>query len=100
MKGYTLRWLDTSKEDVRTIVRYLAQYSVGSARRFSEELKEQTKILTEFPARFPVFDRIPALRKMVVGKAVVFYSIQEELLRVDIIHVAYGGQDVDRLLNE
>lgn len=99
MKKYEVKWLDTAKEDLKSIARYVHQYSPNIAKTLAREIRKNADGLRERPHKYPEFERIPILRKMVVQRAVVFYFIHEDLGRVDIFHIAYGGQDAERVMS-
>ena len=100
MKEYKVKWLDTAKEDLKNIVRYVHQLSPSLAKALAREVRKNADGLKKWPRKYPEFERIPILRKMVVQKrAVVLYFIREDSSRVEIYHVAYAGQDIDRLID-
>lgn len=101
MKEYKVEWLDTAKEDLKNIARYVYQYSPSLAKSLALEIRKNAEGLRKWPRKYPEFERIPILRKMVVQKrAVVLYFIHEDANRVEIYHVAYAGQDIDRVLDD
>ncbi len=100
MKKYDVKWLDTAKEDLKNVARYVYQYSPSLAKKLTQEIRKNADGLKERPRKYPEFERIPILRKMVVQKAVVLYFIHEDIGRVEIYHIACGGQDVDKVLGK
>ena len=64
---------------------------------FREIVLETIKSLSTFPFRFvAVKDHI---RKVSVKKFNIFYSVDELLKTVNILHVLYQGRDVSQICN-
>lgn len=64
---------------------------------FREKVLETIKSLTTFPLRFAVIK--DDIRKVSVKKFNIFYSVDELLKTVNILHVLYQGRDITQISN-
>lgn len=64
---------------------------------FREKVLETIKSLSTFPFRFAVVK--DDIRKVSVKKFNIFYSVDELLKTVNILHVLYQGRDVSQICN-
>ena len=64
---------------------------------FREKVLETIKSLTTFPLRFAVIK--DDIRKVSVKNFNIFYSVDELLKTVNILHVLYQGRDITQISN-
>ncbi|GEM_PF-3870685 len=64
---------------------------------FREKVLETIKSLTTFPLRFAVIK--DDIRKVSVKKFNIFYSVDELLKTVNILHILYQGRDITQISN-
>ena len=64
---------------------------------FREKVIETIKFLSTFPFRFAVVK--DNIRKVSVKKFNIFYSVDELLKSVNILHVLYQGRDITQIAN-
>lgn len=64
---------------------------------FREKVLETIKSLSTFPLRFVVVK--DDIRKVSVKKFNIFYSVDELLKTVNILHVLYQGRDITQISN-
>lgn len=64
---------------------------------FREKVLETIKSLSTFPFRFAVVK--DDIRKVSVKKFNIFYSVDELLKTVNILHILYQGRDVSQICN-
>lgn len=64
---------------------------------FREKVLETIKSLATFPLRFVVVK--DNIRKVSVKKFNIFYSVDELLKTVNILHILYQGRDISQIAN-
>ncbi len=64
---------------------------------FREKVLETIKSLTSFPLRFAIVK--DDIRKVSVKKFNIFYSVDELLKIVNILHILYQGRDITQIIN-
>lgn len=103
---YEIRMTPQAKDDLRGIFEYIAidLQSPQNAAGQLDRLEESINSLDHMPERFCVYDKEPwrgrNLRIMPVDNYLVFYIPNHDENVVTVIRVMYGGQDVDRQLNQ
>jgi toxin ParE1/3/4 len=83
--------------DMRKVARETrAAWGEAQAYKYSRQLRDDIKSLTEFPLRFPAFESRPGLRRMNSGRHAVFYLVFDD--RIEIVRVIHLASDFDRWL--
>ena len=96
---YTVKPSIHAKEDLKSIVRYLSQYSVNAPSKFKSELRKYIQILSQTPLIFAAYDFNPEYRHVVIyGSYVMFYTVNETDKTVFIYRILHGAQDIDNIL--
>ena len=102
--SYKVNLTKAAAEDFINIYEYIAfkLSAPATAKRLIRRLQKNVLQLDELPRRFATYvsnewNKKP-LHKMVIDNYLVFYTIDEESLVVDIIRVIYSGRDFDEQL--
>ncbi len=73
-----------------------------TAQKQVQRIIESVKSLDSMPERNPLYDREPwhsrGLRKLIVDNFVVFYLTNATTEEVVVLHVFYGGRNIEDLL--
>ena len=83
---------DSAIDDLRAIVEFVAEDDPAAAARLADKLINHALNLAVFPARHPVFDRERKIHKMAVPPYLIFYTCEESLHVVNIIHIWHGAR--------
>lgn len=101
---YHLEILPVALENLSDIARYIAftLHNPSSAEKITDGILESIDNLLPNPYICQVYDEVDGLeheyRRLVVGKYVVFYWIEEENNLVTVAHICYGASDYKRYL--
>ena len=90
---YKILWLIQSVSDMQRIREYIDQFDLDAGYRIANELYASTGRLAEMPRMFAEYNRITALRRMVVGDYSIFYRIDEEKKIVKIEKIRHHYED-------
>ena len=85
-----------AKEDIKEIASYIAQFNPDSARRLTQAIKQQCKLLANFPNMGRNQDDFESgLQSFPVENYLIFYRAVGE--GVEILRVLSGYQDVEAI---
>jgi plasmid stabilization system protein ParE len=98
--GYEVTLLDSAIEDVDSIVTYLSQFYPSTPEKFITALEKVKLNLQFMPSMYPIYDDVPIFRKVVMGKYLAFFTMDEERMIVEIHHILPGSWDITRHLLE
>lgn len=104
--SYVIELLPEAEFDLRYIYEYMSEtlLDTDTAKHFYHRLKTAVTSLSEMPARYSVYEAEPwkskGIRKMPVGKFLIFYTIKEESCSVHILRILYGGRDLAECLSK
>ena len=88
-----------AKDDRKSIVQYLSQYSANAPVKFRNELKKYIGIVSQSPEIFSKYNANPNYRHVVVyGSYVMFYTVEESKRIVYIYRILHGSQDIESIL--
>ena len=91
-----------AEDDLYHIYRYIAQQlqAPATAQKIYRNIKKEILSLRHMPERIGLMQGEPwhsyGFRKLVVGKYLVFYLVQAEV--VHILRICYGGMNLEREL--
>ncbi|MCC8195645.1 MAG: type II toxin-antitoxin system RelE/ParE family toxin [Ruminococcus sp.] len=97
---YTAR----ARRELRNIQTYIEHVLLepATAKKVLNRILDRIDSLDEMPMRFRLYDGEPwhsrGLRVLPVDKYLVFYLPNEEEMTVEIVHVLYGGMDINKQL--
>ena len=83
---------DSALEDLKGIVRFVAQDDPVAAVRVGEKLVDQAMTLATMPTRCPYHDKTRGIRKMTLAPYLLYYTCDESLGVVHILHFWHGAR--------
>ena len=104
--NYAIEILPEAELDLRYIYEYISEtlLDTEAAKHVYLRLKAAITSLSEMPARYAVYETAPwkskGVRKMPVGKFLVFYIAKEESCSVHILRILYGGRNLAECLSK
>jgi len=93
---YSVEYLPEAIADILEIEEYLNQYNLVAADKFEETLNERGTTLAKLPFIWPVYEKDPFFRRMVMDDYLLFYSVDERCELVIIHRIFHHAQDVDQ----
>ncbi len=106
MSNYQVCYSDEAKDDLGNIFMYIA-YELGSrdnAEGQVNRIREAIKKLCKYPKRNPLVPYEPwagiGMHRLNVDNYTVFYLVDEERQRVEIVRIPYGARDLDSFFEE
>ena len=95
--SYRIVWRPLARDDLRAIVRYIGQDSSANAKRFGADIREQVGSLAAYPELGRI-GRFDGIRELVVHpNYLVFYRIEVEDRRIDVLRVRHVAQQTPGL---
>ena len=97
---------DDAEQDLLEIERYIANVLLEPmiAEKQVDRIMDAIESLDQFPLRYRVYDYEPwrtmGLRVLTVDNYVALYLPDEETTTVTVVHVMYGGRDIEAQLNQ
>ena len=106
MSSFYVCYSDEAKDDLRNIFMYIA-YNLGSrdnAEGQVNRIREAVKNLDKYPKRNPPVPYEPwtslGMRRLNVDNYAVFYLVDEDNERVEIVRIPFGARDLDKFFEE
>jgi len=88
----------SAKRELKEIVRYIAQFNPDSARRLKEAIKQQCKLLADFPSMGRSRDELEVgLRSFLVEDYLIFYRAVSG--NIEIVRIVSGYRDIEVLFS-
>lgn len=106
MKKWNVTVTPEFGDDIRGIHSYISNTLLEPtiAKNLVDRILKAVGELSELPLRYPVYEKKPwqtrGLRKMSIGNYVVFYLTNEETSTVIVLHVFYGGRNIEKCLDD
>ena len=97
---YSVSFLKYASLDIDIIEAYLSQFYESTVRGFFAELNKKVLMLEDMPYMYPVYERDPFFRHIVLNDYLIFYSVDEEQKLVDIHRILHHSRDIDRITTE
>jgi toxin ParE1/3/4 len=83
-----------AKQDLKDITRYITRFNPDAARRFNEKIKQQCKLLADFPNMGQSYDNFGnGLRSFPVEDYLIFYRPIDG--GVEVLRVVSGYRDLE-----
>ncbi len=104
MEHYKVVVYKSAKEDIRSAVTYISKTlrESDTAQNMARRFREAILSLSDMPERFPVVpDSYLAslgFRMTSVGNYLIFYIVQKDAHKVDVVRVLYGRRNWIELL--
>ena len=93
---YGVSFTDEAEYDLDCIEEYLSQFYPSTARNFFDKFKKSTELLSDMPLMYPEYEEDSFFRKMSVGDYLVFYSVDENCMRIIIHRVFHAKRDISQ----
>jgi toxin ParE1/3/4 len=92
--SYEILWSESALERITEFLDFIAEDNPAAAKRIVEDLRQRIGILAEQPrlGRHLSEGIDPGLRRLIVGKYVVVYRIQETRRIIDIVAVRHSRE--------
>ena len=89
-----MQWSASGLDRLIGILDFIARESPAAARQVVDDLLARVEVLAEHPRIGPVFskDSGPELRRLILGKYIVVYQVQEAKRLVSVIAVRHSRQ--------
>ena len=100
---YHVNYSNESRQDLRDIFTYISEHLMapGTAADLVNQIMDVVDSLDEDPFRCPVYHLEPwkskGIRFIPAGNYLIFYLPDEDLQRVDIVRIMYGGRDLENV---
>ncbi|MEH2274631.1 MAG: type II toxin-antitoxin system RelE/ParE family toxin [Nostoc sp.] len=83
-----------AKQDLKEINHYIIRYNPGTARTFNEKIKQQCKLLADFPNMGQSCDNFASgLRSFPIEDYLIFYRPIDD--GVEVVRVVSGYRDLE-----
>ena len=96
---YKIQLSIKAKNDLKEIVLYIKNElkEPAIANRYTNLVKREIQKLEYFPQKFAIIDddiiKDLNIRKININNYIVFYTIDDEVKRVNIVRILYGASD-------
>ena len=89
---YQVLYTDRSLVDLEELIGWIAIDGSSAASRFGTTLLDHIDLLGRFPRMGAVYSHSGGVRRLVHGPILVYYTIQEDQRRVEVLHVRHGSR--------
>ncbi|MHC5597495.1 MAG: type II toxin-antitoxin system RelE/ParE family toxin [Nostoc sp.] len=87
-----------AKQDLKDITRYITRFNPNAARKFNEKMKQQCKLLADFPNMGQSCDNFGnGLRSFLVEDYLIFYRPIDD--GVEVVRLVSGYRDVETVFS-
>lgn len=97
---FEVRYLPLAVQDLERMTEYLLHFYPDTAGRTLREMEEKLAKLAEMPGMYETYAPNPFYRRMVAGKYLVFYHVNERQQTVDVYRVLRGAWDIEKQIRE
>lgn len=97
--SFEIRYLPLAVQDLDQMTEYLLQFYPDTASRTLREIEKKLAMLSKMPEMCEVYEPNPFYRKMIAGKYLVFYHVNEQQHTIDVYRVLRGAWDVKSRLS-
>lgn len=104
MSKWKVLYANSAYMELDSIYRYISENLLAPeiAAKHVRKIMSAISTLDEMPFRNPLYDKEPwrslGLRKFVIDSYIAFYYVNESANEVVIMHIYYGGRDIDNIL--
>lgn len=93
---FEVRYLPLAVQDLEQMTEYLLHFYPDTASRTLQEMEKKLALLAEMPEMCEVYTPNPFYRRMVAGKHLVFYHVNERQRTIDVYRVLRGTWDIEK----
>ena len=88
----TIFWRDSARDDLRAIIRYIANENPAAARRMRSLLEASILPASEHPYMYRASERVPGLREIIAHpNYIVFYQVTAT--RIEVVNVVHAYRE-------
>lgn len=104
MTRYKVMYSPEALVDIRSIYDYISRalYAPIAARNQVNRIRKDIRDLEILPTRYSLVEWEPwasmQMHKLPVDNYIVFYIVDEENTRVNVIRIMYGGRNIEKLI--
>ncbi len=98
--SYKIRYLPLAAEDLDRMAEYLGRFYPQTAGNMLRDIEKKLEGLAQMPEMYEEYPENPFYRRMVIGKYLVFYHVDQENSRVNIYRVIRGTWDIEKEISE
>lgn len=98
--SYKIRYLPLAAEDLDRMAEYLGRFYPQTAGNMLWDIEKKLEGLAQMPEMYEEYPENPFYRRMVIGKYLVFYHVDQENSRVNIYRVIRGTWDIEKEISE
>ncbi|GHV73206.1 hypothetical protein AGMMS49940_05080 [Spirochaetia bacterium] len=95
---YEIKVLAPAVADLDSIITYSSQFYPSTPKKFLDALEKVKLNLQDMPYMYPVYEKQPIYRKVVVLNYLVFYTVDDGKRLVNIHRILPGAWDIGRHL--
>lgn len=103
MKKYTIYFSNETYDDLKSIFNYIAliEREPINAQNLIKQIIEATNLLDTFPYKHPEVKYLNTnMRCLIVKKHIVFYSVDETRMAVNILRILSCKRDIDSYIKK
>ena len=88
----TIFWRDSARDDLRAIIRYIANENPVAARRMKGLLEASILPASEHPYMYRASERVPGLREIIAHpNYIIFYRVTAN--RIEVVNVVHAYRE-------
>lgn len=88
----TIFWRDSARDDLRAIIRYIANENPAAARRMKGLLEASILPASEHPYMYRASERVPGLREIIAHpNYIIFYRVTAN--RIEVVNVVHAYRE-------
>jgi toxin ParE1/3/4 len=95
--GYEVVLNPKAADDLQDLVTYIARDKPDAAMRFGEQLLRHALALASIPYRGRPWKGFPKIRTSIYHPYLIFYEIDEQAQKIEILRFWHGNKDQRRL---
>lgn len=96
---FEIRYLPLAVQDLDQMTEYLLRFYPDTAGKALHEMEQKLAMLSEMPEMCEVYAPRSFYRRMVAGKYLVFYHVNERQHTIDVYRVLRGSWNIEGRLS-
>ena len=103
---YKVTYTESAKKDLKSILGYISKKLLApeNAAGQTQRIMAAVRKLDTMPRRYKLYEEEPwysqALRYFSIDNYLVFYKVNDEIGKVYVVRLMYGGRDIRTQLNK